>query len=176
MTGGGRNQSSALPNVRCTCVVLTRRSETRTGRRRSNFFDCARCSTLGELSTCASTRYSEGPTRRLTWTSSAPKTIQPRRTRRGFAMSGHQMTHDPTRCLRPGCRFAPLPAMTESGGLEVFAYCSPACKDWTESALTVARREHSPTVERQAERLDVLARLLDLREHPSEYDAANGGV
>lgn len=86
------------------------------------------------------------------------------------------MTHDPVRCLRPGCRFAPLPALTESGGLEVFAYCGLECKSWTEAALTVAQSRHSPTIERQAEQLDVLARLLDLREHPAEFDTINGGV
>jgi hypothetical protein len=86
------------------------------------------------------------------------------------------MTQDPTRCLRPDCRFAPLPALTESGALELFAYCSPECKAWTEAALTVAQAEHSPTVELQAERLYVVARLLDLRDHPSEYTPVNGGV
>jgi hypothetical protein len=79
-------------------------------------------------------------------------------------------------CLRPDCRFAPLPALTESGELKVFAYCSPQCKEWTETALTVAQAEHSPTVEFQSEQLFVLADLLDRREHPSEYIDVNGGV
>jgi hypothetical protein len=86
------------------------------------------------------------------------------------------MKHDPTRCLRPGCRFAPLPALTESGGVEVFAYCSPECKAWAEAAVAVARSPFSPTVERQSEQLFVLADLLDLREHPAEYRPVNGGV
>ena len=91
-------------------------------------------------------------------------------------MSGIPMTHDPTRCLRPGCRFAPLPALTESGGVEVFAYCSPECKAWLEAAVFVARSPFSPTVERQSEQLFALADLLDLREHPAEYRTVNGGV
>lgn len=62
--------------------------------------------------------------------------------------------------------------MTESGELEVFAYCGPECKQWAEAALTVARSPYSPTVERQSEQLFVLARLLDLREHPTEYNGA----
>lgn len=56
----------------------------------------------------------------------------------------------------------------------MFAYCSPQCKEWTETALTVAQAETSPTAEYQSERLFVLARLLDQREHPSEYIDANG--
>ena len=86
------------------------------------------------------------------------------------------MTHDPTRCLRPGCRFAPLPALTESGGVEVFAYCGSECKQWSEAAVVVARSPYSPTIERQSEQLFVLARLLDLREHPTEYNGAAIGV
>ena len=74
-----------------------------------------------------------------------------------------------TTCLRPGCQFAPMPALTESGALEVFAYCSVECKAWTEAATVVAKSPTSPTAERRAERLDVMARLLDLREYPSEY-------
>lgn len=82
------------------------------------------------------------------------------------------MTRD-GRCLRPTCRFSPLPVLTEAGGLSVSAYCSALCRQWSEAAVCVAQSRFSPAIEREAERLHVLARLLDLREHPSELEVNN---
>ncbi|MFF5537877.1 hypothetical protein ACFY71_36365 [Streptomyces cinerochromogenes] len=78
------------------------------------------------------------------------------------------MTNEPTRCLRPDCRWAPLPALTESGSLEVSQYCSDACAQWMKAALVNARCQDSPAVERQAHRLFLIAELLNLRDHPSD--------
>ncbi|MFD7900147.1 hypothetical protein [Streptomyces sp. NPDC059743] len=75
---------------------------------------------------------------------------------------------DPARCLRPTCAFHVLPHLTEDDALSLFAYCSAACKEWTEEAVSVAQAPYSPAIERQAERLDALARLLDLRDHSSD--------
>ncbi|MET9638077.1 hypothetical protein ABZY83_17000 [Streptomyces virginiae] len=74
------------------------------------------------------------------------------------------------RCLRPNCKFGVLPALTEDGGLKLYAYCSALCQRFCEVAVQVAQADFSPAIEREAERLHVLARLLDLREHPSELE------
>lgn len=77
-------------------------------------------------------------------------------------------THDPTRCLRPNCRFSPLPALTSAGGLEVSAFCSDACEEWAIAATVNARCEESPTAIRQAHRLLLIDELLNLRDHPTD--------
>jgi hypothetical protein len=69
-----------------------------------------------------------------------------------------------------------LPALTDSGELMVFAYCSPACADWVEAATAVALSPESPTSQRSAEKLDALARLLDTRDYALQFDMPNGGV
>lgn len=81
---------------------------------------------------------------------------------------------DPT-CLRPPCRFTPMPRITDGGGLDFFAYCSRSCKEWCEAAVSVAQADYSPVIERRAHRLDVLSTLLDLREHPGELEELTGG-
>ncbi|MER6521688.1 hypothetical protein ABT246_33130 [Streptomyces sp. NPDC001553] len=58
--------------------------------------------------------------------------------------------------------------MTEGGELKLYAYCSALCQLFCEAALRVAEAEFSPAIEREAERLHVVSRLLDLREHPEE--------
>ncbi len=78
------------------------------------------------------------------------------------------MTHEPRRCLRPGCGFVPLPALTESGTLAVSEFCSAACTEWMSAALVNARSPESPEVERQAKRLFLIGELLDLRDEPSD--------
>ncbi|MFF9647889.1 hypothetical protein [Streptomyces sp. NPDC014622] len=65
--------------------------------------------------------------------------------------------------------------MTNIGSIDTFAYCSAACKAWCEAAVTVARAEYSPAIERRAHRLDVVATLLNLREHPGEFDGLTEG-
>lgn len=78
------------------------------------------------------------------------------------------------RCLRPNCPFTVLPALTDDGGLMMHAYCSALCQSWSEAAVSVAEAEFSPAIEREAERLHVVARLLNLREHPAELGMAHG--
>ncbi|MEV8393857.1 hypothetical protein ACWC0A_35085 [Streptomyces scopuliridis] len=81
------------------------------------------------------------------------------------------------RCLRPTCNFHPEPQLTADGALNVSAFCSQSCQDWTEAALIVASSVYSTATERQAKRLYALKQLLDLRDHPSEVDVtviANG--
>lgn len=82
---------------------------------------------------------------------------------------------DPT-CLRPTCRFTPMPTFTDGGELDFFAYCSLSCKEWCEAAVTVAQADYSPVIERRAHRLDVLSTLLDLREQPGELEELTGGT
>ncbi|MFD9455344.1 hypothetical protein ACFWBC_19940 [Streptomyces sp. NPDC059985] len=77
---------------------------------------------------------------------------------------------DTGRCLRPNCRFSVLPTVTDGGGLKLYAYCSALCQLFCEAAVKVAQSEFSPAIEREAERLHVVARLLDLREHPAELE------
>ncbi|WP_371672787.1 hypothetical protein OG985_37220 [Streptomyces sp. NBC_00289] len=84
------------------------------------------------------------------------------------------MNHEPTRCLRPDCRFSPLLGLTEIGGLEVFAYCSIACKEFTEASLVVARSEPTTETERRSHQLILINELLNLRAHAAEYDEAPG--
>lgn len=78
------------------------------------------------------------------------------------------MNHEPMRCLRPDCRWAPLPALTESGALEVSKYCSTACEQWLIAAVENARSNETPEVERQAHRLFLVGELLNLRDHPDD--------
>lgn len=77
---------------------------------------------------------------------------------------------DSKTCLRPDCRFSPQPFMSDAGTLSVDAYCSTACRTWTEAAVVVARAPFSPVIERQSERLFLVAQLLNLRDHPADYD------
>lgn len=90
----------------------------------------------------------------------------PRRTRRGFVISG--LPHDPTRCARPECCFSPLLTLNESGGLAVSGFCSEACREWLLNAVHNARCALSLKVERQAQRLLLIAELLNLRDHPTD--------
>ena len=78
------------------------------------------------------------------------------------------MTHDNTRCARPTCAFSVEPQLAEDGTLEVSEFCSPACREWLVNAVVNSRREPSPEVERQAERLFLIAELLRLRDHPGD--------
>ncbi|MEU3986245.1 hypothetical protein AB0F77_40365 [Streptomyces sp. NPDC026672] len=78
------------------------------------------------------------------------------------------MTEDSIRCLRPDCQFAPLPALTDSGALEVSEFCSEACRAWLAQAIHVARCDDSPETERAAHRLHLIAELLGLRDHADD--------
>ncbi|WP_329069891.1 hypothetical protein [Streptomyces sp. NBC_01429] len=80
------------------------------------------------------------------------------------------MNTPPARCLRPDCTFHPEPLLTEDGALDVSAYCSRSCQDWTRAAVIVAQSTYSTAIERQARRLYALKALLDLRENASEVD------
>ncbi len=83
---------------------------------------------------------------------------------------------DPTGCLRPGCRFYPQPHMNDRDELEMFAYCSMSCKEFTEAAVAVAEAPFSAAVERQAEWLFDVSRLLDARTNPGDFEAPGGDV
>ncbi|WP_225826119.1 hypothetical protein [Streptomyces naphthomycinicus] len=74
------------------------------------------------------------------------------------------MNHEPRRCIRPSCPFAPLPELTENGGLTVSDFCSTACVNWLQAAIENARCDDSTDVERQAHRLTLVGELLNLRD------------
>lgn len=78
------------------------------------------------------------------------------------------MTTETAGCFRPTCRFAPDLKMTASGSLEISSWCSPACESWSVMTAAITRCESTPDVERQAQRLDLIAQLLDLRDNADE--------
>ncbi|MBW8796886.1 MAG: hypothetical protein JF597_25795 [Streptomyces sp.] len=78
------------------------------------------------------------------------------------------MTTETAGCFRPGCRMAPKLKLTLSGSLEIDSWCSDACREWAVMSAAIARCEITPDVERQAERLYHVGRLLDLRENADD--------
>jgi hypothetical protein len=79
------------------------------------------------------------------------------------------MTHENARCLRPDCRFEPLPTLNGAGGLAVSPYCSEACRIFCVAAYYTANAEQTPETQRQLQQLAHLTALLDLRDHPAQY-------
>ena len=94
----------------------------------------------------------------------------PRWTHRGSVISGRPMTHENARGLRPDCRWTPLPTINDAGGLEISPYCSSACRVFCIAAYYVANATQTPDVQRELQRLTLVSRILDLRDHPSQYD------
>ncbi|MFI2716308.1 hypothetical protein ACH5AI_08145 [Streptomyces collinus] len=78
-------------------------------------------------------------------------------------------THEQARCLRPDCRWTPLPTVNDAGGVEISPYCSDACRIVCVAAYYTANAEPSPEKERQMRQLVHVMALLDLREHPAQY-------
>ncbi|OMI41563.1 hypothetical protein [Streptomyces sparsogenes] len=66
--------------------------------------------------------------------------------------------------------------MNDRDELEMFAYCSMSCKEFTEAAVAVAEAPFSAAVERQAEWLFDVSRLLDARTNPGDFEAPGGDV
>lgn len=76
----------------------------------------------------------------------------------------------PTRCLRPDCRWVPELSLTDNGGLEISAYCSLACRVFCVAGHALANAEQTTETQRQMQRLSLVNDMLNLREHPSQYD------
>lgn len=79
-------------------------------------------------------------------------------------------TQDNARCLRPDCRFQPLPTLNDAGELEISPYCSNACRVYCIAAYYTANAEQTAEAQRQMRRLFLVNALLDLRTSAAQYD------
>ncbi|WP_432159002.1 hypothetical protein [Streptomyces sp. bgisy153] len=79
-------------------------------------------------------------------------------------------TQEPARCLRPDCRWAPLPTINDAGGLEVSPYCSTACRVFCIAAYYVSHATPTEDAKRELQRLELVNSMLDLRDHACQYD------